>query len=598
MHPVYRTGSRRAVPVEIDGMNLGLPATAVQESAVAAGTAPMDAARSAARLRARLALAAMCLLGAILVSTGITDESAVSLDGDMPHYLMNGVFIQDLLRDLPLRAPMEWAQRYYARYPALSLGHHPILPAFAEAPLFLLFGVSVFSARLSTVCAFVLMLALWFQLIRKKYDTVTAVFSSLLLISSPGLVALCQTVLSEPFTLCLIVVSVYLMHRYCETERPVYAAAFVGSVVLSAYAKHLAIVVFPVYAFQFVSAFGMRRLLRRSTLLALAAIALGLLPLIPLTLKYSQFNIMIVTRFVTVNRLSGRNLARFAPGLWSGELRVTVPLMALAGAATLGALFRRDRRIVLFIVWVAAVFVGLAMVGVRNDRFFCYWLPAFSALGAAVLHLGSRARWRAVWMLLLTGTIGYQTWLGARDLSKPTRAAARLAGATGYEEAAQYVAENRTGETVLYSAAVDTGYFVFFVRKHDPSREMVVLRADKLLTTSRMRISSFERRIVGPEEILPMLQRFGVGYVVMEDVPHAEGPLQWLQQIVQTEDFELRRRVPIRSTDWRLANASVSIYAYRGRVPADPDATLSIGVPLMNDVIRVRLADLTAPGGR
>src|SRR5439155_766790 len=64
-----------------------------------------------------LTLAAVGILGIALASRGLTDEGAVSLDGDMPHYLMNGVFTHDLLQDLPLRAPLQYAQLYYARYP-------------------------------------------------------------------------------------------------------------------------------------------------------------------------------------------------------------------------------------------------------------------------------------------------------------------------------------------------------------------------------------------------------------------------------------------------------------------------------------------------
>jgi len=133
---------------------------------------------------------------------------------------------------------------------------------------------------------------------------------------------------------------------------------------------------------------------------------------------------------------------------------------------------------------------------------------------------------------------------------------------------------------------------VFFVRKADADHNMIVLRADKMLTTSRMRVSDFERRISRREEIVPILERYGVGYVVIEDVAYPEGPLRWLQEIVRTDDFELRRRIPIVSTDLRLQNSTLSIYAYGKRTAADRDATLSIGVPLMNDQIKVRLADL------
>ena len=53
---------------------------------------------------ARLALASVCLLGIVLAAPGLTDESHVSLDGDMPRYLMNAAFLHDLARDFPLQA--------------------------------------------------------------------------------------------------------------------------------------------------------------------------------------------------------------------------------------------------------------------------------------------------------------------------------------------------------------------------------------------------------------------------------------------------------------------------------------------------------------
>jgi 4-amino-4-deoxy-L-arabinose transferase-like glycosyltransferase len=539
----------------------------------------------------------VCVLAAVLASNGITDEGAVSLDGDMPHYLMNGVFVRDLMADMPLTAPLHYAKTYYARYPTLTLGHHPFVPALAEAPFLLTLGVSVFAARLSSTCALIVLVAAWFRLIRSVYDARMAVASTLLLLSMPGIVPLFQVVLSEAYTLSLIVLAVYFMHRYALTSRRRYAAAFAVSVVLSAYAKHLAVVMLPVYAFQFARAFGLRRLWRPSTLLVAGGIGVALLPLIPLTLRYSQFNVQIVTEFVRVDRLSRSNVMRLLPAGLTGTLRLTLPVLILGAVGVAAAWLRRDTRILLFVVWVATVGAGLLALGVLNERFFCYWLPPFAVLAAAALYAFPHRAWRLTCTTALGVTIAYQAVLGWQYVTAHRRGGVRPAGARGYEEAAQYVAENRRGDSVLYSAAIDSGYFVFFVRKHDPRREMIVLRADKVLTTSRMRVLDFERRIQRPEEILPILRRYGVGYVVVEDRPYPAGPLQWLQQLVATDDFELRKKIPIGSNDNRLDGATVSVYAFKGTVPADSDALLSINIPAMGDHIDVRLGDLIRKSG-
>jgi 4-amino-4-deoxy-L-arabinose transferase-like glycosyltransferase len=546
-------------------------------------------------LRAWLALALLCVLGLALAGQSLGDEGAVSLDGDMARYVMNGVLLRDFLVDLPLTAPLEWAQRYYAKYPALSLGHHPVVPAMAEAAFYLVFGISIFSAQLSTLCALALTIAFWFRLILETYDLRTAVFATLLLVSIPGLLPLFQIALSEPYALCLITMSLYYMHRYCTTERRRDAIAFGISVVLSIYAKQLAAFLFPVYAFQFVNRFGLRALFQRSTVIAAVLIGACMVPIVPLTLTYSPFNVMLVSEFSQPGgRVSGHRLWLFVSRLWSGQLHVSLPLLALSVVSMVFIVLRMDRRSLWLLWWIAVVYVQQVLLGIANERFMLYWLPAFCALGAAA-PLATPARWRPAWAVLLTAAIGYQflseTW-------STRRAGFRPLGATGYEDAARYVTGQPLGDTILYSAAIDTGYFVFFVRKHDPNRERIVLRADKVLTTSRMRYLDVGRRIASREEILPIMKRYGVGYVVIEDRPYPDGPLRWLQEIVQTPEFERRRRFAIESDDRRMKGATLSVYEYRGRTPAETDASLAIDMPVVAKSIEVRLADLKGSAAR
>jgi len=501
------------------------------------------------------------------------------------------VFLRDLIVDAPLRSPLEYARRYYARYPALSIGHHPLIPAIAEVPFFFLFGVSIVSARLATLCAFAVAVVFWFKLIENIYNTHVALFASLLFVFTPGLIPLFQTVLSEPFALCLIVLSLYFLQRYCVNERAADGVAFGVFAVLSVYAKQLAVFMLPVYLYQFVSVFGVRRLFRPSTLLTMLGMIIALVPLAIMTLRYSQSNVGMITRVSAAQRTAAASFWKSARGLWNGPFSLGLPVVVLSIASSVGAAVRRDRRAVIFGVWVLAVYVGLLMLGLRIPRFFVYWIPAFCALAAAVGEsAGTERRARTVGATLVGTAIVCQVFLGAANpfLSNTLRPA----GAAGYEEAARYVVANRRGDTVLYSAAVDTGYFTFFIRKHDPEQSMVVLRADKLLTTSRMGRPDFERRISARNEILPLLRTFGVGYVVLEDVPYPDGPLEWLTQTVKTADFELQQRIPMRSTDRRLAGTTLSIYTVKGSGRADPAAAVSINMPLINDRIEVLLSDL------
>ena len=119
----------------------------------------------------------------------------------------------------------------------------------------------------------------------------------------------------------------------------------------------------------------------------------------------------------------------------------------------------------------------------------------------------------------------------------------------GYEEAARFVladADGQSAPTVLYSASVDTGVFVFFVRKHDPARRLVVLRSDKLLTTSLM--GQAERRRshpAVPRRSIPCSNRYGTRFIVIEDMPSGSIVLDWLRDELRGDRFIERRRIAV-----------------------------------------------------
>ncbi len=75
------------------------------------------------RYKSVIYIAILCIVALLLSTKGITDEGTVSLQGDPPHHMMNGVYFYDLIRDFPFTNPIEYTLQYFARYPALSLGH-------------------------------------------------------------------------------------------------------------------------------------------------------------------------------------------------------------------------------------------------------------------------------------------------------------------------------------------------------------------------------------------------------------------------------------------------------------------------------------------
>src|SRR5262249_7136178 len=104
----------------------------------------------------------------------------------------------------------------------------------------------------------------------------------------------------------------------------------------------------------------------------------------------------------------------------------------------------------------------------------------------------------------------------------------------GYEQAARYVVEQSNGETILFSSNVDTGFFIFFVRKYDQNKNFIVLRADKILSTSLLN-RIIEDRISSREHIYDMLDDFGVKIIVIEDKIYASHALETLRAELKSE---------------------------------------------------------------
>jgi hypothetical protein len=267
--------------------------------------------------------------------------------------------------------------------------------------------------------------------------------------------------------------------------------------------------------------------------------------------------------------------------LW--ESLLTVPVLILSLAGILIAILRRDIGARLFLLWIISYYVFGTYARVQVPRYIIYWVPAFCFFAASVLTLLNNQRWKILVAIVLTVIGGYQFALAFE--SKPQYA-------SGYEEAARYVVDNRRGESVLFHGMMGTRlYFIFFVRKHDPDRELIVLRSDKMLVSKREDVGVAER-FKNREKLYGLLNDFGTGYVVIEEKKFEPRRSQWLIEEVKSKGFTLSKRIPIVSNDHRLENASLAVYAYNGYTAPNLEKMLRIDIPAMGDSISVRLGDL------
>jgi 4-amino-4-deoxy-L-arabinose transferase-like glycosyltransferase len=307
--------------------------------------------RTAARSRWILPAGVVAL--ALLVGTvHLTEEAYLDLGGDAPRYLMNGVFLFDLARDAPIavRDFRAYAEQYYARYPALSLGYHPILPSLLMVPVFGLFGISVFSARIVPLFCFAVASVFLLLLVERVYDRRVAIACTLLFVFSPFAAWYSRTFMSEMPALAAMMAAVYFCERYSRSNRRLDLGLFIASAVVSMYGKQLTVFMLPVYAMYLAWQGGIRRLVTPDLVASIVAAAIVLVPLALITLMLSAHNVRWVTAVASRNDHAGY-LAILAGAM---AAQVSWPIVALAAIGTLRAVVTRDGRSVLFILWVTA----------------------------------------------------------------------------------------------------------------------------------------------------------------------------------------------------------------------------------------------------
>jgi hypothetical protein len=540
-----------------------------------------DAGRRHGRGAPRGLLALALVLGVIVGSRALTDEGAFFLGGDPPRYLMNGMFLYDLLRAAPGWHPADvltFAERYYARYPALSLGHHmPLLPLML-VPFYAVLGVSVFSARLAMLTFFVLAIVLLYRLVARRYDGIVAGWACVLFATSPIIGSFSQRVLSEMPTIVMMLVALNLVERFRTSGRLRDYLLLIAAATASLLCRPTAVYMFPAYGILLIAQGGHSRFKQRgiavATLVGLALVGGAIAAIV----TFAPFNAAAAGRVL----MGGVDL----PAV-SGMLRTITrerPLFAAIILAAAAAMITRDRRMVPVLIWIGSVLVCAVLLtgSIEPGRYSILAVPAYCIVAASLA--ASIRPWRrlaaSIVLVVVTG-LQLVTGFGRPVLNTP-----------GYEAAAQYVVGLHTSPAVLYSASIDTGYFVFFVRKHDLRQRLVVLRSDKLLTTSLMTQLSVEDRIHQPAEVYSILRRYGVRLIVIEDRPSGSVPLEWLRAALLTDRFVERTRIPIGDGEAALRGVSIVVYEYLDATAAEPGATLDLDLPLAGRSIRVAWSDL------
>ena len=163
---------------------------------------------------------------------------------------------------------------------------------------------------------------------------------------------------------------------------------------------------------------------------------------------------------------------------------------------------------------------------------------------------------------------------------------------SGYEQAARIVAELPGGPSVLFEGFWD-GDFVFFCRQHDHRRRFILRGGKVLYNFASYRDVDFRSYVEEERDVEKLLRKYGVRYVVIEDVDESrtrESGL--LRSLLETAKFRLIARVPVGKVGRRRPlSGSLEIYEYLAGAPAERAGELEIELPGVRRTVRARLPE-------
>jgi len=525
-------------------------------------------------------LVLVLLVMAVLLLRQLGNDSLGYPDAD--RILMDGVFILDFLKDLPLTRVYDYTINYFAQYPALSIGYRPPFFPFVEALFNGVFGINTWSSRLAILAFMVAGVTAWYKLVARIYDNGIAFWAALLLVTTPFIAKWGWYTMGELPVLSMAMLTGYIFFRYTETERPayLYAAAFLFS--LTVWTKQTAIFLglwFVLYLL--LEKKLVRCLKRRETWIAIALIFVMLAPLAAITLWLGKQNIAQSMgsggAADPIARLSWANLKIHISSLV--KVHLTLPVLGLSLVGLGSAVWKRDRKALYFALLVVSTYVFFTYLLGKNSRYPIFWIPAFSLFAALPLsYLKDQKMLRISGMAVLAVTAAYQV----------TQVYARTPHyASGYDQAARYVLKHSQTPTVFVDA-YNNGYFTYFMRALDPARSVYVLRADKLLSSSSISAKHWlEVHAHSQEDIRKIFDGYGIVYIVVESKDRSGVEIhRELRNYLKTGPFQLVKEIPVLSNRPPLVGQKLLIYRYLEPKTITADY-LELRLPVVGQTIRV-----------
>ena len=516
-------------------------------------------------VRSRACQVAVVALAFLTIAALHRQNDGLWFQGDSPRHAMNGLFWWDLLTTLP-RDPVEFAVRYYARYPAINPATYPPLFYFVEGLTFAAFGPSPQVAKF-IVLLFGVMAGVYTMAWARRWIGPVAGWAGPFLAFMPGIVLWTNSVMLNIPAAALGLAVLYHFRRWSETARVtqlVLTLLFAAAVVLTYYQGGIVLCICAGWAALRWREF---RLNRRALWIAAGALC----TIAPVAIAIALAPVQTARHLPTLALLTRSSTWTF---YWTTLPDVTGRPALVAGVAGLIAGFftARWRTDAAYLaIWITALIVGLSLLPAKDPRYVLLSAPAFvlaAAIGLAVAvpHLGARRpEWQAA---ALAAGLAAGFWSAAR---------VQVPQVSGFREIATYLQEQAPRDAVLYDGQYD-GLFGFYVRASDPHFERRVALGSKLLYQDGP-ASTFtpvqKSNVASTQDVVNLLRtRSGCRWVAIE-VTRNPGSIgrRLLREAVARPEFELIRSFPITGAGERRVDL------YRSVIAVDPVAAVDLGFP-------------------
>jgi hypothetical protein len=464
---------------------------------------------------------------------------------DASGHALNGAFVLDFLRAMPLRHPMDFAIGYYRQWPALTIGFYPPVFYVSLAASYAIFGVSE-AAALIPELAFLALLG-WgaYHLSRHWLDPAPALAVALLLMGAPGVSSWGQQIMLDvpAYALLILAIDYQLCFMKRGSQRSLYAAT--SCAVLAIATKYNAAFIVGVMGVAVLYARGWRFALSRTALRAAALGVILMLPVLAIFLKFSMYNVEQSTAAHGFARFSFEGLTYYARIL--GAV-ISWPTLALAAIYCAALPFARALRLprvdaVFLLVWVIFGYVFYAMIAIKEPRHILFITYPFVL--AAVLFLDWMLRglaWRSVAPLTLA--------CGVFAFSLVRHPAPYI---SGMRQAAQDLVRLAPEETNIAFWGNFCQAFIYAMRAYNDRMDLGVVRLDKLLLRD-VAITldwGFTEEDLSEEQIVEQLRNLHVQYVVIQTHYYEDriSVIHRLSNALQSDKFREVERIAITTND-------------------------------------------------